>query len=356
MLQELRANSENGGAHHPPFGRGGGRTGGSMELRRSYREEMALVRGWAGWLAVLGLACGLAALPLLLSGYAIYVVTHLMTQALVAVGLNLLVGYTGQISLGHVGFYAMGAYAAAHGLVTFHLPLPLALAGGGLVAAAAGYLVGLPALRLSGPYLSIVTLGFGIAVHQVLTNWPAVSGGRIGLFVPRPTLGPWRLDSDADLYALVLAVGTLLVLAAYNLTRSHVGRAWIAIRESDLAAQAAGVSLRRYKTLAFAVSAFYAGVAGGLAAILIGYLEPQMFTFVESVYFLAMVVVGGLGTIPGGILGGLLIGAIPYLFSSLRQWLPLVFGLIIMAVMIVEPWGLYGRWLKIRRYFKSWPL
>lgn len=337
-----------------PSGRG--ESGASMELRRSYREEMALVRGWAGWLAVIALVCALAALPLLLSGYLVYVVTHLMTQALVAVGLNLLIGYTGQISLGHVGFYAIGAYAAAHGLITFHLPVLLALAGAGLIAAAAGYLVGLPALRLTGPYLSIVTLGFGIAVHQVLTNWPAVSGGRIGLFVPRPALGPWRLDGDGDLYLFVLLVGLILVLAAYNLTRSHVARAWIAIRESNLAAQAAGVSLRQYKSLAFAVSAFYAGVAGGLAAILIGYLEPQMFTFVESVYFLAMVVVGGLGSIPGGILGGLLIGAIPQLFSSLRDWLPLVFGLIIMAVMALEPLGLYGRWLKIRRYFKSWPL
>lgn len=333
-----------------------GRIGGAMDLRRSYREEMALVRGWSGWLAVIALIAALAVLPFLLSGYLVYVVTHLVIQALVAVGLNLLVGYTGQISLGHVGFFAIGAYGAAHGLVTFQLPLPVALAGAGLGAAAAGYLVGLPALRLSGPYLSIVTLGFGIAVHQVLTNWPAVSGGRIGLFVPRPALGPWPLTGDRAVYFLVLGVGLLLILAAYNLTRSHVGRAWIAIRESDLAAQATGVNLRRYKTLAFGVSAFYAGVAGGLAAILIGYLEPQMFTFVESVSFLAMVVVGGLGTIPGGILGGLLIGAIPYLFSSLRQWLPLVFGLIIMAVMIVEPWGLYGRWLKIRRYFKSWPL
>lgn len=327
-----------------------------MELRQSYREEMALVRGWAGWLAAAGMSLVLLSLPFWMSGYALYIVTHLLIQALAAVGLNLLVGYTGQISLGHVGFYAIGAYGTAHGLATFGLPLPVALAGGGLAAAAAGYLVGLPALRLTGPYLSIVTLGFGIAVHQALTNWSAVSGGRVGLFLSRPALGPWRLEGDTAVYLLVLVVGGGLVLVAYNLTRSHIGRAWVAIRDSDLAAEAAGVSLRRYKTLAFAVSAFYGGVAGGLGAILLGYLEPQMFTFVESVYYLAMVVVGGLGSIPGGILGGLLVAAIPQVLSGFREWLPLIFGAIIMAVMAFEPTGLYGRWLRIRRYFKSWPL
>ncbi|BAS26180.1 branched-chain amino acid ABC transporter permease [Limnochorda pilosa] len=327
-----------------------------MELRQSYREEIALVRGWAGWTATAGLAFALLTLPAWISGYSLYIVTHLMIQALAAVGLNLLIGYTGQISLGHAGFYAIGAYAAAHGLTTFGHPLPVALALAGLAAAAAGYLVGLPALRLTGPYLAIVTLGFGIAVHQALTNWAAVSGGRIGLFVPRPALGPWRLEGDTAVYFLVLVVGAALVLVAYNLTRSHVGRAWVAIRDSDLAAEAAGVSLRQYKSLAFAVSAFYGGVAGGLGAILLGYLEPQMFTFVESIYFLAMVVVGGLGRIPGGIIGGVLVAAIPQVMSGLQEWLPLIFGAIIMAAIAFEPTGLYGRWLRIRRYFKSWPL
>src|SRR5690606_24725292 len=144
-------------------------------------------------------------------------------------------------------------------------------------AALFGVLVGLPALRLEGPYLAIVTLGFGLAVQQILINWPAVSGGRIGLFVPTPRLGPWWLDNDRSMYFLVWGCVVVLSLVAFNLTRSHVGRAFVALRDSDIAAEVTGVNLRFYKTLAFAVSAFYAGVAGALLAYVTRYLEPTMF-------------------------------------------------------------------------------
>lgn len=334
-----------------------------MELRERYEEDLFLVRGAAGWTAVLALAAALVLLPVVAPEYVLFTASLVVVNAVIAVGLNLLIGYTGQISLGHAGFVAIGAYTA--GLLTTRVPwspewlatgIPwiLALAGAGLVAAAFGFLVGLPALRLTGPYLTIATLGFGIAVQQVLTNWEALSGGRTGLFLPKITLGGTRLDSG-QLFYVAAAVAAILIWVAFNLVRSHVGRAFVAIRDSDIAAEVMGVNLTVYKTLAFAVSAFYAGIGGALLAYLLGYLEPQLFTLFESIYYFSMIVIGGLGTIPGAILGAIVLTVLPQQLAGLKQWLPVVYGATIILVMAIEPWGLYGRWLKIKAWFKTWP-
>ncbi|MDR7401655.1 MAG: branched-chain amino acid ABC transporter permease [Armatimonadota bacterium] len=326
-----------------------------MELRERYEDDLALVRGGWGWAGVLAGLGALAVLPAVLPGYAVYTASLVAVHAVVALGLNLLVGYTGQISLGQAGFVAVGAYATVLLTVRAHLPWPLALAAGGAAAAAFGVLVGVPALRLSGPYLTVATLGFGIAVHQVLTNWEGLSGGRTGLFVPPLSLGPRQLTST-DLYYLSAGVAVLLTWMAYNLTRSHVGRAWMAIRDSDIAAEAMGVDLPIYKTLAFAVCALYAGIGGGLLALLLGYLEPQLFTLYDSIYYFSMIVVGGLGTIPGSALGAALLTVLPRQLAGLRAWLPVLYGGVVVLVMAVEPLGLYGRWLRIRRWWSTWPL
>jgi len=325
-----------------------------MELRQRYEEDLALVRGVLGWGALLGLLALLALLPALAPGYFLYTAALVAVNAVIAVGLNLLVGYTGQISLGHAGFVAVGAYAAGLLAARLHLPWPLAMAGGGVTAAAFGVLVGIPALRLAGPYLTIATLGFGIAVNQVLTNWEQLSGGRTGLFLPKLTLAGVRLR-DHHIYYLFAALAAGLIWIAVNLARSHIGRAFVAIRDSDIAAEVTGVNLTVYKTLAFALSAFYAGIGGAMLAYLLGYLEPQLFTLFESVYYFSMIVVGGLGTIPGSVLGAALLTILPQQLAGLKQLLPLVYGAIIVLVMALEPWGLYGRWLKIRRWFKTWP-
>lgn len=325
-------------------------------LVRRYEREFALVHGSFGWAATAALVALLALAPLWLRSYFLYVASLIGINVVVAVGLNLLVGFAGQISLGQAGFVAIGAYATALLQVRAGAPLWLALPGGAAAAAACGWALGLPALRLKGPYLAIATMGFGVAVHQVLTNWEAVSGGRTGLMVPAPRLGPWTLASDAARYYLVLAVTGIMVLAAYNIARSYVGRALMAIRDSDLAAQSNGVNLTQFKTLAFAVSAAYAGSAGGLLGWVLGYLEPNMFTFIDSIYYLAMVVVGGPGSVPGSVLGAALLTALPQLASGSREYLPVIYGAVVLAVMAVEPWGLYGRWLRVKRYFKTWPL
>jgi len=334
-----------------------------VELKERYEEDLFLVRGALAWTALLTLCVGLLVLPYVVRNYVLFTFSLIAVNAVIAVGLNLLVGYTGQISLGHAGFVAIGAYTA--GLVTAKLPWPepaatlglswiAALIAAGVVAAIFGFLVGLPALRLTGPYLTIATLGFGIAVHQVLTNWDRLSGGRTGLFLPRLFLGPWRLD-DRQLYYLTVVVAGLLIWVASNLARSHVGRAFVAIRDSDIAAEVMGVNLTRYKTLAFAVSAAYAGIGGAMLAFILRYLEPQLFTLFESIYYFSMIVIGGLGTIPGSVLGAAVLTVLPQQLAGLREWLPVVYGATIIFVMAVEPRGLYGRWMRIKLWFKTWP-
>lgn len=325
-----------------------------MELRQRYEEDLYLVRGALGWTALLAFAALLVLLPYLAPGYFLYTASLIAAHVVIAVGLNLLVGYTGQISLGHAGFVALGAYTAGILAARLHLPWPVAMAAGGVVAAFFGFLVGIPALRLTGPYLTIATLGFGIAVNQVLTNWDALSGGRSGLFLPKLAVAGVRLR-DHHIYYLFAALAAALVWVAFNLARSHIGRAFVAIRDSDIAAEVMGVNLTVYKTLAFAVSAFYAGIGGAMLAYLLGFLEPQMFTLFESIYYFSMIVVGGLGTIPGSILGAVVLTILPQQLAGLKQYLPLVYGATIVFVMAVEPWGLYGRWLKVKLWFKTWP-
>ncbi|MDQ7842558.1 MAG: branched-chain amino acid ABC transporter permease [Armatimonadota bacterium] len=325
-----------------------------MELRQRYEEDLYLVRGALGWAALLAFALLLLLVPILAPRYFLYTAALIAAHVVIAVGLNLLVGYTGQISLGHAGFVALGAYTAGILAARHHLPWLPAFAAAGIVAALFGFLVGIPALRLTGPYLTIATLGFGIAVNQVLTNWDALSGGRGGLFLPKLSVAGLRL-TDAQVYYLFTALAALLVWVAFNLVRSHIGRAFVAIRDSDIAAEVMGVNLTVYKTLAFAVSAFYAGIGGAMLAYLLGFLEPQMFTLFESIYYFSMIVVGGLGTIPGSILGAVLLTLLPQQLAGFKQYLPLIYGATIVFVMAVEPWGLYGRWLKIKLWFKTWP-
>jgi len=325
-----------------------------MDLRERYEQDLALLSGPRAWILLLLALAALIGLPQLAPGYLVYTASLIAAYAIIAVGLNLLVGTAGLISLGHAGFVAIGAYTTGLAAARLHVPWPAALIAGALAAAACGFLVGLPALRLTGPYLTIATLGFGVAVHQVLTNWDQLSGGRAGLFMPKPTLGGWRL-AEQHIYYVALAAGVVLVWVAYNLLRSHVGRALAAVRDSDLAAEMLGVNLTVYKTLAFAISAFYAGIGGGLLAMILGFLEPQLFTLYESIYYFSMIVVGGLGAIPGGILGAALLTLLPQQLAGVKSWLPVVYGGIIILVMAVEPLGLYGRWQKIRLWFATWP-
>jgi branched-chain amino acid transport system permease protein len=221
--------------------------------------------------ALTALGALVAAWPWLAPRYFVFLASVILVNAVVAIGLNLLSGYTNQLSFGHAGFLAIGAYTAA--LLTIHVPaapVVLALAAGGIVTAAVGLAFGVPCLRLSGLYLAMATLAFGFVIAEVILNLDGLTHGADGLRVPAARLGGWPLATDTARYYLVAGVAAVLVAAALNLARTRTGRALLAIRESEIAAQASGVPVARYKAIAFGVSAFYTGVAGGLFAFVVG--------------------------------------------------------------------------------------
>ncbi|MDY6881771.1 MAG: branched-chain amino acid ABC transporter permease [Desulfatiglans sp.] len=352
-----------------------------MDMKRDYYEDIQLLTDKSLWFWFVTFVVSLVIFPFLAPNYYIYMANYMAIHIIVTVGLNILVGYTGQISLGHAGFFAIGAYVTVLSMNILHLPFLLALIFAALVAALFGFVLGLPALRLEGPYLAIATLGFGMAITQVIGRWQ-VFGGRMGIEAPpldicKPFFS-YVLESDRQLYFLIVAIAFLLTLGARNLMKTRVGRAFIAIRDSDIAAETMGVNLMLYKTLAFAVSAFYTGVAGGLFAFLLGFISPSTFNFILSIYFLAFVIVGGLGSILGSIMGGMVmtwlmltldkvqelphIGAVLASFSE--RWMSIVglpnissiiFGLIIILLVVFEPLGLYGFWIRTKIYWKTWP-
>ena len=324
-----------------------------MDLVESYRKELRLIRRpWTGvWIGLF--TVGLILLPWFGPESFVYIGTLILIYSIGVQGQNLLIGYTGQISFGQGGFLAIGAFTFGH-LARLGSPLPLNLLCAGLAAGLFGILVGFPSLRLKGPYLAIVTLGFAIAVYQIFANSSFLSGGRMGLTVPRltPFFGLSRVNAS---YYVNLFLATLFTLASYNLVSSYIGRAFIAIRDNDIAAEVMGVSLTHYKLLSFAISSFYTGVQGGLYALLIGYLEPNMFNFMEAITLLVAVIIGGLGSVEGSILGAAFVILIPQTFSGYKGLVPVLFGTAIVIVLIFEPLGLSGRWLKIRLYLRNWP-
>src|SRR5437660_3176500 len=255
-----------------------------------------------GLAAVLFIPALLNFIPGVASGYVLYLVSLALIYAVVAIGLGILIGHTGQISLGHAGFFAIGAYASALITLRAGLPFIVAVLVAGSLSAAFGFLLGLPALRLSGPYLAVATLGFGLAIPQLVVWQGSLTGGSSGLHsLPLASLGLGTFTvvfrTDQDYYYLAAAVLIVLTIFARNVVTSHTGRAFIAIRDSETAARAMGVDLVRYKTTAFALSALYAGIAGGLYAHVLHGISPEDFTELLSVDFLTMIVLGGLGSV-----------------------------------------------------------
>lgn len=348
-----------------------------MDMKRNYYEDVRIFSSGVVLFWFAAFLVFLSIFPLFAKNYHIYMVNFMAINIIVALGLNLLIGYTGQISLGHGGFFAIGAYGTIVLMTKFGVPFVLALPLSALIAALFGFLLGLPALRLEGPYLSIATLGFGLTITQVIGRLDFF-GGRQGLHAPELSIGAWHLNTDKDFYCLLIPLTVVMALAARNIVKTKVGRAFIAIRDADIAAQTVGVNIVYYKTLAFAVSAFYAGLAGGLYAFVLRFIDPEIFTLFMSIMFLVMVVVGGMGSIFGAIAGAALISwldlelrnilSIPYV----GEWLEalsksyfsitgvsniqfIVFGSIVIFIMLFEPLGLFGFWIRIKKYWKTWP-
>jgi branched-chain amino acid transport system permease protein len=301
-----------------------------------------------------GVVCAVAllavAVPFLFGPYRVGQFTLVLVYAVAVLGLNLLVGYNGQISLGHGAFFALGAYTAALLIEKSGVPHLLSVPAAGLVCFVAGYLFGVPALRLRGLYLALVTLGLAIAFPQLIKRFDELTEGSQGLTVAQPEAPGWLgLADDQFLYLLILAFTAVMFLAAWSLTRGQLGRAIKAVRDAEIPASTLGVDLGATKTRVFAVSACYAGVAGALYVFAIGFVAPEAFTLTISFAFLAAIVVGGLATISGALFGALFIEFVPVYASDVNDALTgVIYGGVLIAFMWVLPEGAAGLLKRVR--------
>ena len=334
-------------------------------FKTNYDQDIRLAKhgGHVFWYGLLCLF--LATAPWVIDEYWLAQLTFVLIYGIVGLGLMLLAGFTGLFSLGHAAFLGVGAYTQAV-MVNAGVPFPIALACAGLLSAAVGVVVGLPALRVKGIYLGMATLAFGFIVEEGLARWESVTGGNKGLLVNPPSLFGFEFSSTNSFYFLCLVVAVLSTLAIVNLMRAPTGRAFVAIRDSEISAQSMGIHLARYKTLSFALSAALAGLGGALYGHKIQFLSPEQFSIIQSIDLLLMVVIGGLGSIHGAFLGAIFLIVMPQLIALGKDFLPdaigqaaglqgTVYGLVLIAFVLFEPLGLYGRWLKVRTYFQLFP-
>lgn len=355
-----------------------------MEMKREYYEDIQYFKkNWVMVVAAIFILL-LFTIPSFFEGYSLFIINLIMVYAIVAVGLNILVGYTGQISIGHAGFFAVGSYAMLLMMTLLNMPFILALVLAGFISAFFGFLLGLPALRLKGPYLAIATLGFGMTIMHIIGS-VTLFGGRTGLQAPLLDVGvkqlglSWILTSDTQKYYLILIIAIIMIVAARNIMKTRIGRAFVAIRDDDIAAEVNGINLLIYKTLSFAISAFYAGVGGALFGFTLSFIEPFQFNILLSIIFLVMIIVGGLGSIIGSIVGAALITFLQFsllknvaemplvgdwLVTISRKWFTviglenfssMVLGIIIAMIIIFEPMGINGIWLRFKKYCLTWP-
>ena len=357
-------------------------------FKTSYDQDIRLFRdkvdmGWYALLAIL-----VVALPFVVSTYYAGEIAWVFIYGLCGVSLMVLVGYTGLVSLGHAAFLGIGAYAHAYFLQQ-GLPWIPSVVLAILITTACGLIVGLPALRMTGIYLAIATLAFSIIIQEIFNRWESVTHGFAGMPVAPPVILGVSFADEREFYFLCLFFLLVALWLTRNLLRAPTGRAWIAIRDSEIAAQSMGVNLAIYKSMAFAYSAGLMGLAGALFAHKIAYLAPDIFTILLSIQFLLLVIVGGLGSLHGAIFGAIFVALLPPLIAILRdsipdtmnQWAqetgitPLgllgnaigeflkkpgveagIFGLILVLVILLEPLGMYGRWLKIKLFFSTFPM
>jgi len=336
----------------------------------TYEQDMALRTSHAQKVRLVILVLFLLAFPFFANRYALTLANQIGIAVIGAIGLNILVGYTGQISLGQGGFMAIGAYTA--GILTARMGVPWWAST--LIAcfatAGIGAIFGIPSLRLKGLYLAIATLAAQEIILWVDTHWKVVTGGVDALVVPNPELFGLRMNTDFNFYWLVWALVIVVTLATVNLFRTHYGRAFTAIRDQDIAASVMGVDLFKYKLLAFAISSFLVGLAGALTAHYRSIVTWERFTIDVSVLYLAMIIIGGLGRVTGSYLGAIFMTLLPVVLSNLGRALkgvfPIVealipfiqqaaFGLVIILFLVFEPEGLNKIWKNIKDYFRLWP-
>jgi branched-chain amino acid transport system permease protein len=344
-------------------------------FKTSYAADMGLYPlPVARWTVLAFALLFVAVVPLACSAYLITLINLVLIAVVGALGLNILVGYTGQISVGHGAFMSVGAYTAANLITRLGMPFWVAVPAGGLMAALIGAVVGIPSLRVKGIYLAIATLAAQFIIEWVINHVTWISGGiDASIQVPPPSVFGLKLESQLQLYFFLLFFAALAIVGTLNLVRSRIGRAFIAIRDQDIAAEIIGINIFRYKLYAFAISSFYAGVTGVLYTYYLGIANYEQFQIDVSIDYLAMIIIGGLGSVLGSIFGAIFITLLPIatrlllsqfgdiLFSKaqIENLIPdlrlVFFGGLIIFFLVVEPEGLNRLWRNIRNYFRIWP-
>ena len=341
--------------------------------REHYEQELQIFETDFGrlWLGI-GILALFLIVPWISSPYMIYVFNTIGIAAISVIGLNILIGFTGQISLGHGAFFGVGAYAAGILATSLDVPFYLAIPAAAVITAMVGMIFGMPSVRLKGLYLTIATLAGQFIIEYILLHWDSLTKGTMGITLPKPEFLGWELSGDRTFFFLIFSCLILMTWIAVNLVRTKYGRAFIAIRDNDRAAEGMGIPIFRYKLLAFGISSFYAGFAGALWAVYSVSITTEPFNLSLSVEYIAMVIIGGMGNITGSIFGAVFITGL----NELLRWLteimmnmgvfsgsglnmaPLrefTFGLAIVLFILVEPRGLAEVWRIVRSNFRLWP-
>ncbi len=341
--------------------------------RERYAQELSIFETDFGrlWLCI-GILALFGIVPWVFSPYMIYVFNTIGIAAIAVIGLNILIGFTGQISLGHGAFFGVGAYAAAILATTLNFPFYLSIPAAAVITAMVGMVFGTPSVRLKGLYLTIATLAGQFIIEYILLRWESLTKGTMGMILPKPEILGWELSGDRVFFFMIFACLILMAWIAVNLIRTKYGRAFIAIRDNDRAAEGMGIPIFRYKLLAFGISSFYAGFAGALYAYYSVSITTEPFTLSLSVEYIAMVIIGGMGNITGSIFGAIFITGLNEILRWLTELLmnmgivsssglnmaPLrefTFGLAIVLFIIFEPRGLAEVWRIVRSSFRLWP-
>ena len=336
----------------------------------TYAQDMAIFRTKTHWVLLLVLFVILFTAPLYWGNYWLGVANLICITIIAATGLNILTGYCGQLSIGHAGFIAVGAYTSAVLTNRLELPFLVGLICAGLVAGLVGMIFGIPSLRVKGFYLAISTIAAQFIIIWVINHWTSLTGGFNGMSVPPATIGGLIFVSQTSQFYLILAITIIVIFAAKNLARTRVGRAFVAVRDRDLAAEVMGINLFRYKLIAFFIGCFLAGIAGSLLAHWIGFMNAENFTLMDSVLYIGMIIIGGLGTATGPIFGVIFIRMLQQGITFIAPVLentfalpagfttgigPMVFGLAIILFLILEPRGLAHRWQLFKAAYRLWP-
>lgn len=340
----------------------------SETFHENYAQDMAIFRSPLQLGTLLAFFILIFICPLFFSDRMLTILTMIGIAVISVHGLNILTGYSGQISIGHVGFMAVGAYTSAILTATLGWPFWAALPCAALAAGVAGLIFGLPSLKIKGFYLIMATIAAHFIIIWLIIQLRSITGGTDGMAVPKPSIGSFVFNSKRSYYYLVMVIACFATLLAVNIVRTRAGRAFVAIRDNDLAAEVMGISLWSYKLQAFFIGCVYAGVAGALLVHYYGFASIDQFPFMDSVWYLGMLIVGGMGSIAGAIMGAVFLNLLDQLVTFVGPILASVIaaqaaaslalitrGLVIIIFLIFEPRGLAHLWGSVKAYFKLWP-